>query len=398
MTHAKVIRDPIHGNIQLSDLEVKLLDTREMQRLRHIRQNGLCYIVYPSMNSTRFEHSLGVMHLAGLAANHLDLNDDDTAMVRAAGLLHDVGHGPFSHTTDSIFERDGLTHETNSSKIIRETVIADILGDAGFNADEVADLVLEKGRLSSIISSEIDVDKMDYLIRDSHYAGVAYGFIDLERLIYSLKLVGNDLVVKEGSLEAVEFLLISRNMMYQTVYRHHAKRIAESMLVHAIQYLIDCNELTLDQLLAMDDIDLIHTLRESGGYPGEIMERLDQRRLFKKFFQERIVDVTDAFLEDLRVNDRSIERKISGDYSIPGGYLLLDIPETKLLEYKISVEIDGELKTIDEVSSLARTLEESEQEKLYLNMYVAPEYLKKLEDFNPEPYIEYRQTRLQRYT
>ena len=118
----KIIRDPIHGNVELNEIELKLLDTPHMQRLRHIKQNWLCYLVYPAMNSTRFEHSLGVMHLAGKVADHLGLVEERKNL-KLAGLLHDVGHCAFSHTSDHLLSRFGFDHEENSSRIILDTEI-----------------------------------------------------------------------------------------------------------------------------------------------------------------------------------------------------------------------------------------------------------------------------------
>jgi hypothetical protein len=216
----KTIRDSIHGNIKLDDLEIKLLDTPQMQRLRRIKQNGFCYLVYPAMNSTRFEHSLGVMYLAGLLSDHLNLRKDERKLLRVASLLHDVGHCAFSHTSDELLKRFKIFHEENSANIILRSEISDILKEGGVDPIEVANLIKGKGALSKLLSSEIDIDKMDYLIRDSYYAGVAYGVIDLERVIHGIKLMkdSGEVVVKRGSLEAVESLLISRNLMYQTVY------------------------------------------------------------------------------------------------------------------------------------------------------------------------------------
>jgi len=396
MKFIKNIRDPIHGTISLNELELEILDTAYMQRLRHIKQNGLCYLIYPAMNSTRFEHSLGVMHLAGLMADHLGLDEDDRKKLRVAALLHDIGHCAFSHTSDDILSKRGYSHEENSSRIILETEISGILNKYDLNPEEISDLIKGKGNLSKILSSEIDIDKMDYLVRDSYYAGVAYGMIDLERIIYGIKLMNSDLVVKKGSLEAVESLLIGRNLMYQTVYRHHTKRIVEAMFRNAMDSIIE-KKLKYEKFIEMDDIDLVHRLRNSEGYPREIMKRIDERRLFKTFFQERLILIEENFRRDILENRKEIEEDICEDFGIKKGFLLIDIPETKMSEFKILVEDNGELKRIDEVSSLAKALEKSEREKLMFCIYTAPEFLDKLKDFNAEKYIEFSQTRLGRF-
>jgi len=398
MKHGKTIRDPIHGNITLSDIELRLLDTPQLQRMRRIKQNGLCYLIYPAMNSTRFEHSLGVMHLAGRVADHLELSREEKINLRIAGLLHDIGHCAFSHTSDAVLSKIGISHEENSIQMIIRTEIADILKENGINPIEITELITGRGRFGKIISSEIDVDKMDYLIRDSYYAGVAYGIIDLERIIYGMKIIKEEMVIDRGSLEAVESLLISRNMMYQTVYRHHTKRIVESMFSEALNDLLENGKVRYDEFLLMDDIDLVYVLRHSGGYSQDIMRRIDERRLFKTFFQENLSAVNENFRKEMYENKHKIQERIADDYGIEKGYLLLDMPESKMSEFMIKVEdSDGELRRIDEISNLAKVLEKSEIEKLNFCIYAPLEEFKKLKNFNAERYIEFEQTRLRRY-
>lgn len=393
----KIIRDPIHGNIELGEIELRLLDTPQMQRLRHIKQNGLCHLVYPAMNSTRFEHSLGVMHLAGKVADHLGL-EEDRQNLRIAGLLHDIGHCAFSHISDRILSSYDFDHEKNSSRIILETGISDILSGYGISPEKISDLVTGKGNLSKIISSEIDVDKMDYLMRDSYYAGVAYGIIDVERVIHTLKLSGGELVVGSGGLVAAERLLIARNMMYQTIYRHHTKRIVDAMFANAIDSLLESGKLTYEKFIVMDDIDIVYLLRNSGGYAGEIMNRIDTRKLFKRVFVEKINKTLESFRTEILENRKEIENKISDESGIPRGFLLLDMSvSAEISEFKVLVEYDNELKKIDEVSELAKALEKAEFERLNFCIYSAPEYKENVKDLDLEDYIQYTQTTLKKF-
>lgn len=397
MKPVKTIRDPIHGTITLNEIELELIDTPQFQRLRRIKQNGLCYLIYPAMNSTRFEHSLGVMYLAGRMADHLELDDDNREILRVAALLHDIGHCAFSHTSDEILTKKGYSHEKNSSRIITKSEISDILKNHGITPTKVSNLADGEGNLGKIISSEIDIDKMDYLIRDSYYAGVAYGVIDLERIIYGTKIIDGEIVIKKGSVEAVESLLISRNLMYQTVYRHHTKRIVEAMFRRAIDYLIKNGVVDYEEFIRMDDIDLVHALRNAKGYPKDIMDRIDNRRLFKTVFQERMVSITENFRRDMAEKSDKIEKKISRDRVIADGYLLLDIPEMKMPEFKILIESDDGLKLIDDISNLARSLEDAEEEKLTFCIYTNPENRERMEGFNSEKYIDFSQTRLRKF-
>jgi putative nucleotidyltransferase with HDIG domain len=397
MKPVKTIRDPIHGTITVNELELRLIDTPHFQRLRNIKQNGLCFLIYPAMNSSRFEHSLGVMYLAGLLADHLELESDEKQAIRVAGLLHDIGHCAFSHTSDDVLARFNRSHEDNSIRLILKTEISDILDRYGLNPREITDLIRGNGGFGKIISSEIDIDKMDYLIRDSYYAGVAYGVIDLERIIYGMKLVNNELVIRKGSLEAVESLLISRNLMYQTVYRHHTKRIVEAMFRRALDKILDDEGIDYEKFIQMDDIDLIHRLRNSRAYPRDMMKRIDQRKLFKIAFQEKISQIEENFRNDMAKDHKKIEEKIAEDFEIERGYVLIDMPETKMSEFKVLIESDDGLKLIDEISSLARALERAEEEKLTFCIYLPLELMGKLNDFDVEEYIQFSQKRLGRF-
>lgn len=390
MDVGRIIRDPIHGDVTLSELEFLLLDSPWMQRLRNIKQNGFCFLVYPAMNSSRFEHSIGVAHVAGVMVDHLGLDDDDKTAVRVAGLLHDIGHCAFSHTSDKLLSKMGLSHEKNAEKIIRDTEIADALNAYGISPRKIVGLIYGKGELGKIISSEIDVDKMDYLIRDAYYAGVAYGVIDVERVIHSLKMVRRRLVVDEGGLEAVESLLISRNMMYQTVYRHHTKRIVESMIEHALDSLYDGGLVSKEDYLRYDDIDVVNLLRGCGGYPAEMMDLIDRRILFKPFYHMKVSALDRRTVNELKNRADGFERKIAGDFRVDEGFVFADFPEAGVSEFKIKVDTDAGLKAIDKISSLARALEKSDKEKFVLYLYANQRFFDRLCSFKAEKYLGFK--------
>ncbi len=397
MKPAKIIRDPIHGSIELNELELELIDSPQLQRLRNIKQNGLCFLIYPAMNSTRFEHSLGVMYLAGVLSDHLELDKNTKQLLRVAGLLHDIGHCAFSHTSDDLLVDMGYSHEENAVKLIAKTEIGDILDRFGMDLKKVSNLINGKGNFGKIISSEIDIDKMDYLIRDSYYAGVAYGIIDLERIIRGMKLYNNELVIRKGNREAVEALLISRNMMYETVYRHHTKRIIEAMFKRALKRFIYKEDIDYEEFIGMDDIDLVYRLRNTSGYPKEIMDRVDERRLFKIAYSGKTSGIEENFRRDMLENEDGIGEKIAEDFGIESGYVLVDMPETKMSEFRIRIESEDGLKYIHEVSTLARSLKESEEEKMNFSIYVPPEDMRKLRRFEVGEYIEFSQRKLERF-
>ncbi|MDR2698228.1 MAG: HD domain-containing protein, partial [Candidatus Methanoplasma sp.] len=218
----KAIYDPVHGSIKVDEPFLAILDRHEMQRLRGVRQLGLGNMVFPGANHTRFEHSLGTYHLAGRMAVSLGLSEEDSAAVKAAGLLHDICHTPFSHTTEEIFEHvTGTDHMEAAGRLIRGEIrtcserdddlfgglppISDILDENGIPAEKVCDLIMHPGsrdesldafsagkRIShfssrdfihQIIHGPVDADQMDYLVRDAHYTGVIHGKVDIDRLI-----------------------------------------------------------------------------------------------------------------------------------------------------------------------------------------------------------------------
>jgi HD superfamily phosphohydrolase len=240
------IRDPVHGFIDFDARERKAIDTACMQRLRAIKQLAMTYLVYPGTQHTRFEHSLGVCDVADRLARALELGDDERAVVRIAALLHDVGHGPFSHVSENVLDdRNGLhgVHEAISIALIRTD--PDLRGALGTELCDRAAALLEEGRrgersaMNDIVSGPTDADKLDYLLRDSHYAGVRYGQFDLARLISTATVIHDGerqayLGFDEGGVWAVEGLLLARHHMHRQVYGHKTRVATDIMIERAI--------------------------------------------------------------------------------------------------------------------------------------------------------------------
>lgn len=394
--NTKIIRDPIHKDVELSAVELEILDTPQMQRLRRIKQNGLAYIVYPAMNATRFEHCLGVMYLAGKVAYHLNLNRNDAQDLRLAGLLHDIGHLPFSH----LLKIKNFSHEENSAKIIKNSEIKDILSFYGIDLNKIVDLIFGKGTYGKIISSDIDVDKMDYLIRDSYYAGVAYGIIDVDRIIDCMKFLNKNIVIDEGGLEAVEKLLIARNMMHQTVYRHHTKRIAEKMFSRAFDYVKE--GLNITDLSLMDDCDILNFLESRNAnnctnsyYIKEMLTRLKNRNLFKRFYVAKYDEIGEIFIHDVEDDEKKFECKICNELNIEKDYLLVDLPEIRLKEYDARILLNNNIYKIEDVSELANALKKAEISRLTFCIYADRKYTNRQKEFIPEKFISFKQRRLE---
>ena len=273
----KFIRDSVYGDIMLNEIEVEVMDNPQFQRLRRIKQLGLISLIYPGANHTRFEHSIGTMHIASKLADKLDLNQEDKELVRISALLHDIGHGPFSHVSEGVLS---FPHEELTKYVIENTAIRDIV-EKKFDIDKIIEIINGEGKFGPIVSGELDADRMDYLLRDSHYTGVAYGIIDYERIISNINL-NKQLSLDIKGVQAAEGALVSRYFMYPSVYQHHTTRIVNSMFRRGLKKLIDRGVINENDMYKYDDADIIGIFRNSEGYPKEIMERLDNRNIFKR--------------------------------------------------------------------------------------------------------------------
>ncbi|QQS43022.1 MAG: HD domain-containing protein [Acidobacteriota bacterium] len=319
----RIYRDPVHNIIRLNPatdeglLLVELIDTAEFQRLRRIRQLGLAHFAYQGAEHSRFTHSLGVLHLASRVLERLalsyELSEDDMIAVRVAALLHDIGHGAFSHVIESIqgFHHEDFTIEAVESQ---ETEAGRLLAD--FSKDlpkKVAEIIrgdFKPMALAQLVSSQLDVDRMDYLLRDSLMTGAKYGIFDLEWIIKSLEIdEANDrLYVSARGVYAVEDYIQSRYYMFRQVYFHRTLRSAEVILraifdrafflvreggnpwlAQGTQFekLLHGEKLTLTEHLQLDDSDVIFHIKQWQRSRDEILSdlasRFLNRRLFKVF-------------------------------------------------------------------------------------------------------------------
>lgn len=371
----KVIRDPIHDYIELDELALALVDTPEVQRLRRIRQLGFSNLVYPGANHTRFEHSLGTYHLAKHLVKYVDELKRDELL--AASLLHDIGHGPFSHATEKLIVRYTRKNHDNVEGLLRKGVISDVLNDFSLSPSNIAAHIKGETYPGQIINSEIDVDRMDYLMRDAHYTGVAFGLIDHVRLIHELGFKENKLVLNLGGLQAAESLLVSRFLMHPTVYFHHVSRIAESMCAHAAEYMIE-DGLSPELFQRMDDTAFMNEMKNAGGYASDIAKRLDERKLYKRALYTDIDSLgIDAI--KLRNNTRRLETEIAESAAVEPEYVLVDIPEMpEIAEMKAQVLINGKLIPIDKASSLVAALGKAQLDNWRLGVFTPPEYREKV--------------------
>jgi HD superfamily phosphohydrolase len=395
----KVIHDSVHGSIQLDDVALKLLETPEVQRLRGIRQMGLANLVFPGANHTRFEHALGVMHLSKLFAS--DLKIEKSSLLQAAALLHDIGHPPFSHTLEfQMMEHLGKNHEELASSLILGEVkienenhsCGEVLRKTGLEPEEVCELILGTHReryLAQLLHGEIDVDQMDYLLRDSHFTGVALGMIDLPRLRRVLRVKAGRLVVEERGIEAVEGFLTARDLMYSSVYFHRTVRIAELMLANATEILIRKGE----NPYLLTEWRLFSKLEALGGFPAEVVKRICYRKLLKPVYLVERKKLSRKKMEKIRktfgswTKLLSIQQEIQEMAEVPEGKVIVDIPIVELLiseprirREELMVERkNGELVPLHKLSPLASILKLRFVPRYLLQVATLPEFSKKVE-------------------
>ena len=259
------LRDPIHGYIYLTDIEKSLIDTQEFQRLRRIKQLAGAHLTYPGAQHSRFEHAIGCCHLSGLVGQRLrskisgkkeEINTI-TEEIRVAALLHDIGHGPFSHIFEEVIDaKENKTHEDMTEKIIKETKIADILKTNSYDLNIISKLSTascdkKPQYINDVIGGGLSVDTMDYLLRDSYFTGVEYGKVDVHRVIDSMEIINDKLALDKAALYAFEALAIGRYEMFRAVYFHRSVRAGEVMLIKAMQ-LAD-KELNLTKINQLDE-------------------------------------------------------------------------------------------------------------------------------------------------
>lgn len=348
----EIIRDPLWNNIRLDARSMRLVDTPTFQRLRYVRQLGLAYLVYPGATHTRFEHALGAFHLCGLTLRILEergelagIPAEECAIARAAILLHDVGHYPFSHALEEI---GAPHHEDVARPLITEGEIASILREIAPDAPaRVFALIRGESHspLQGLVSGSLDLDKIEYLRRDAHACGVPYGEIDSDRLINALTVVVDpasgraEIGVLEKGLSALESLLFAKYQMYRNVYWHHAVRSATAMYKRLVEDALRDGSLGARELPAHTDESLLFALTQRS--PSPLLDALRNRRLYKRAFEcpagELEYDVGEWISTD-RSRVLAAERELAREFGLASGELLLDYPEkTQMLGLDIAV-------------------------------------------------------------
>jgi len=382
----KLIKDPIHGDVMLGEEDLALLDSPQLQRLRRIKQIGLGDLVYPGANHTRFEHSLGTMYIAGELAERMGLQEEDRRKIRLAALLHDVGHGPFSHTSEKFaVAASQIDHSRLTERKIFSGGIAGTLESIGMDPKEIAGIATgQKTELGRMLQSQIGVDRMDYLMRDAHYTGVAYGVIDYKRIISTLVFHGGEVVIREKGIQAAESLLVARFMMYPAVYLHHVCRIADAMMVRALEELKDGGT-AVEEIMDMDDTTLVTVLKQEKGIPRDVATRILNRDLFKRavYLSPSEVGDLDQLLEmsQDRAHVRGLEDEIAGSAHLAPGSVLMDIQaKPSLDDVRIKVLSESKVELLEQRSALVRSLTEAQWDYWRFGVYCARENVQSVKE------------------
>ena len=318
MAHLDII-DPIHDFVRVYDNELKIIDTPIFQRLRRIRQLSGAHLIYPGAQHTRFEHSLGVMHIASMAGQALAekgiVSFDDIQNLRLAGLLHDIGHGPFSHLFEEIFEeKRKISHEDLGRDIILKTEIGDIISKNGFDKKLITKLAFGDSKLqfmNEIISGVLSADIMDYLLRDGYFTGAEHAKIDHHRLTHSLDVYKNKLALDKSSLVNFETMMISRYQMFKAVYFHKTVRAGEVMLLEAMDLAegeLGLSSMNLDEYLQLSDDVILAKLLNLPEHNSKLKASKKiatdylNRNLFKSVFESTLTGkaITKKRMQELR--------------------------------------------------------------------------------------------------
>lgn len=315
----KIFNDPVYGFISIrNELIFDIIESPYFQRLRRIKQLGLTHLVYPGALHTRFHHSLGAMHLMQNAVSELrskghTITDKEKFGVESAILLHDIGHGPYSHALENSIVK-GISHEEISILFMDRFI--NLVGDEVNLTKEIFTQNYPKRFLGKLVSSQLDMDRLDYLRRDSFFSGVSEGIINYERLLYMLNVVDDEPVIEAKGIYSVEKFITARRLMYWQVYLHKTVLVAEYMLIHLLKRakelsrngtqlfaspildfflktevtkeLFNQNKKVLDYFANLDDYDIFSAMKVWKDHPDKILSTFSKCLVDRKLFKIEI--------------------------------------------------------------------------------------------------------------
>lgn len=354
----KKIRDTVYGDyIEINEDQLRVIDSKEFQRLRRIKQLGFSSITYPGANHTRFEHSLGVLYLTKKVCKNIDvLTKEKQRDLEFAALLHDIGHGPFSHVSEFISEKYGTSHEELSAERVHK--MEDIING---DIDRIINYI--KGEDLQIVAGHIDTDRMDYLKRDSLKCGIEHGNIELPTISHAMNIIDGNIVFNENSLSAIESLLVARSHMINSVYTHHASMCAELMVKETLQAY--CEEESIEKMMSLDDYDAKKELLNMDRKESKYFKKVLNRNLYKVAYQAGIKDYDRQELKYIsnyiEENERKLEEKISNKVGLDSNQILINKPKKRVKDLTDKIQIktsNGDIISADKLSPIIKNLDE----------------------------------------
>jgi len=352
----RVVRDPLWNSIRLDATAVRIVDSGAFQRLRYIRQLGLAHLVYPGATHTRFDHALGVYHLARTALRFLRERDglppkvwEGEELIPYAALLHDIGHYAFSHALEEL-EADQIPgdHEAVAARFFESPELRDALQALGGGAaDRIYGLIrgTEDIPLRGLVSGSLDLDKMEYLRRDARFCGVPYGEVDVDRLLQGMVILPDpetgeyEVGVHEKAVASLESLLFAKYQMFRNVYWHHGVRAATVLYRRIVEDAVRLRLVSPEGLVGPTDEELLHEIgRRASGAEGEAARRLCERwlpALRHRRLPKRALELTAADLGEVPLPPwlgtesqakRVLEDRIANRLELDPGEVVVDYP------------------------------------------------------------------------
>lgn len=363
----RIIRDPLWNTIRLDPVAMRIVDTAAFQRLRYIRQLGFAHLVYPGATHTRFDHALGVYHLAGTAIRLLRERGGyeevwaSSGLIPYAALLHDIGHYAFSHALEELEpERFPGDHEEVSARFFTSPELGEALDSLGEGApDAIYSLIRGESEhpLRGLVSGSLDLDKMEYLRRDARFCGVPYGEVDVDRLLQGLVILADpdtgrhEVGVQEKAISALESLLFAKYQMFRNVYWHHAVRSATALYRRIVGEAVRVGLIAKDELVGPTDEDLLYRIHARAiAHPDSLVQRIGDRwvmALRNRRLPKRAVELTATDLEGVKLPSwisqesaerRGIEDALGAEMGLASGEVMFDYPsKNRMLDLDLLV-------------------------------------------------------------